>query len=737
MTTSPAEVQAQLERILASPIFSASARSVQFLRFCVEQSLQGNHDQIKESTVAVEVFGRTPNYDPKTDPIVRVQAKRLRDKLDHYYADQGADDPIHITIPKGGYVPQAVRKLPKAKVDFSDWCLDMESPARAVHIEPGAESERAGRRISFPLTLALIALTIIIGSVAVIRSRTASTRSLYTEGEPLPLNAAPGRERNPTWSPDGAVLAFSWDGGSQSSPRIYLQRVGEAQPYRLTRSDQPEYRPAWSPDGKQIAFVRYVDSGHFEVVQKLLSEDAEKSDGVFSYNWGLPDDQPALDWSPDGKSLLVAEQPSDASPFRLLLVNVASGKRKLLTDPPAGTSGDIDGKFSPDGSLVAFRRGGLGDLYVVSIVGEADHPARRLTPNNPGIRGIAWSRDGQHILFGSLKGGFGWAIWQVGLHSGSPAPLLMGDFDAVSLAISPDGSQLAVEREDHITNLRKIDLAGNEKGVPARWLAPSDRQDFSPVYSPSGEQVVFISTRSGPRELWLENSKDGTVRQLTHLTGTGFPLTPSWSPDGTKIIFALRKNGPTNLVVIDAESGATRQITSSASRYFSPVYSADGRFIYFNSNSDGLGRVWRMAADGTGNPEPMFWDVPGVFRNSGDGKSIFFRDSEPELHIARRDLSTGLLQTIFSSDKRLSSYEGLCVHDRTVYLLLSPIRNPLRSDLVAIQADTGKTSSIAHFDQSPPGMESGCSVSPNGQTILVTSAQRDESDIYLVKINSR
>jgi Tol biopolymer transport system component len=66
-----------------------------------------------------------------------------------------------------------------------------------------------------------------------------------------------------------------------------------------------------------------------------------------------------------------------------------------LTEPPPGNSGDVEGKFSPDGSTIAFRRGGQGNLYLISLAGKANRPARKLTLNNPGVRGIAWSRDGK------------------------------------------------------------------------------------------------------------------------------------------------------------------------------------------------------------------------------------------------------------------------------------------------------------------------------------------------------
>src|SRR5262245_31518357 len=95
----------QLERILTSPGFARNARLSRFLRFVVEGHLEGKDDELKESLVAIEVFGRSPGYDPKQDPIVRTEAIRLRARLSEYYLNGGKDDPLVIELPKGGYVP--------------------------------------------------------------------------------------------------------------------------------------------------------------------------------------------------------------------------------------------------------------------------------------------------------------------------------------------------------------------------------------------------------------------------------------------------------------------------------------------------------------------------------------------------------------------------------------------------------------------------------------------------------
>jgi tetratricopeptide (TPR) repeat protein len=99
------EVNAALGRILATPAFVRSPRLAQFLRFAVEQRLSGRADAPKEMEVGVQVFGRGGDFDPRVDPVVRVQARLLRFKLHEYYETVGKTDLIHIDLPKGSYLP--------------------------------------------------------------------------------------------------------------------------------------------------------------------------------------------------------------------------------------------------------------------------------------------------------------------------------------------------------------------------------------------------------------------------------------------------------------------------------------------------------------------------------------------------------------------------------------------------------------------------------------------------------
>ena len=107
---SEAEVQAALDRILASESFRTSPQLGAFLRFVVEAVLGGRGASLKGYTIGVEALGRDASFDPQADPIVRVEATRLRRAMERYYAGAGSDDPVIIELQRGSYVPTFVRR---------------------------------------------------------------------------------------------------------------------------------------------------------------------------------------------------------------------------------------------------------------------------------------------------------------------------------------------------------------------------------------------------------------------------------------------------------------------------------------------------------------------------------------------------------------------------------------------------------------------------------------------------
>ena len=96
----------------ASEAFRGSPQLIAFLRYVIEATLRGEQDRIKGYTIAVEALGRTDDFDPQSDPIVRVEATRLRRAINRYYDNGGKHDPVQIDLPLGSYVPSFRRVAP-------------------------------------------------------------------------------------------------------------------------------------------------------------------------------------------------------------------------------------------------------------------------------------------------------------------------------------------------------------------------------------------------------------------------------------------------------------------------------------------------------------------------------------------------------------------------------------------------------------------------------------------------
>jgi hypothetical protein len=110
----PEAIRRQLDRILQNPDFKGSEKQRDFIAFVVNETLSGRASQIKGYTIAVTVYGRKEAFDPQTDPVVRLEAGRLRRKLEKYYSGAGKDDPVRIDILKGGYVPTFEEVTPRS-----------------------------------------------------------------------------------------------------------------------------------------------------------------------------------------------------------------------------------------------------------------------------------------------------------------------------------------------------------------------------------------------------------------------------------------------------------------------------------------------------------------------------------------------------------------------------------------------------------------------------------------------
>ena len=201
---SPSEVRAQLERILTSPDFDVPERAHRFLKYVVTEALSGRAGRIKAYSIAVEVFGRGATFDPQSDPVVRIEAGRVRRGLERYYLTGGSSDPIVITIPRGSYAPVFSQRAADARPESGE-----PQPVPS----PGADHSKPWQRIPWLVLSTLAAIILVLGAWAVFQWVTfphnlpLGPTDLAVQGPNIPkLLVEPFRDATAT--PEGATIAI-------------------------------------------------------------------------------------------------------------------------------------------------------------------------------------------------------------------------------------------------------------------------------------------------------------------------------------------------------------------------------------------------------------------------------------------------------------------------------------------------------------------------------------------------
>jgi Tol biopolymer transport system component len=631
----PGAVAAQLERVLGSATFHGAERSRSLLRFIVEETLQGRADRLKEYTLGAEALGRGDQFDPRTDPIARVEASRLRSRLDVYYATEGASDTVRISLPKGGYTP----------------VFDLRAAPAGLSL--------LGRAMAFKPVLVAFA----VAAVAIVIALWLFTRAV--PDPPLAQEVRLEIATPPT--PDPISLAISPDGrnvvfvaSADGLSRLWLRRLDSTTPRQLVGTEHASL-PFWAPDGRSVGFFADGTIKRIDLESGLVRPISTAA---------VP---AGAAWNTDGVILhpLVPDGP-------LFRTSVAGAPLAPATQLAPGQTGHRGPAFLPDSRHFLFYAMGtpavrgvyVGELgtTVVRRLLEADSPAIVAPPDHllyvqgstlfmhrvdpgpvvllgeptalaegiaseagAGLPAIAASATGTIVYRTGSAGGERQFVW-FDRDGRELSRIGMAEAQGPSYgSMAPDHRRLAIQRTiDGNTDIWLMDL---ERGPSIRFT--SDPQaEIAPVWSPMGDRIVYASQLDGVFQLF-EKALDGTPGKLLLRTPEAKQVT-DWSRDGRYLLyraitFELAFEVDIWAMALDGSDRAPFAVVRSAFEERDAQFSPDARWIAYQSNESGQQEVYVQPFRGPGDRVRISANGGVQARWRADGRELFYLTLEGRL----------------------------------------------------------------------------------------------------------
>ena len=515
------------------------------------------------------------------------------------------------------------------------------------------EQSRNAKIWSSPFMAAALLLVVFLGIT--FRVRSGSPREASADlSSPLqrlrPFTGADEDAAHPAFSPDGRRLAFVRQGSRNEDSGIFVKLLTGDDQMQLTH-DRDDVRPVWSPDGRTIAFARWKHDGLSLFTVPSTGGVEQKLD-----THGVTPARGEVDWSPDGKTLAFTGR--DA----LYLLPLAGSPVRRLTNPPPSAA-DRAPSFSADGKRVLFVRGrGSGfpeEIRVVSLDGGDEDLAASVTAEVLGAP--RWSGDEKSVIFSSNFGGKP-GLWRVSLEK-HDLPVQIND-SAADPAIFPPRHLLAYDRGSRGLNVFQLNLAAGERNMAgARILIPQTGQTDqgpAPQISPDGQNLAFMSDRSGTMEIWVSDADGRNPRQLTAIGNAG---TPRWSPDSKILVFDAPHKNTSGIYTVPVAGGEARLITVDDFENRCPSWSGDGKWIYFASTRAGKFQVWKTPAQG-GITVQLTQRGGHAALEAPDGKHIFYaKTAQAYPEIWQADVNGGS-ERLLSRDVRPVMWAAWAVVDK-------------------------------------------------------------------------
>ncbi len=518
---------------------------MKFFRFIVMETLEGRGDQLTESAIAEKVFNQK-GFTASEKSVVRVEKRRLREKLKEYYDGPGKGDPVMISL-GSTFVPVFAPRV------------------------NGALLTTMGRRISLGRTAWVAPVLVAAVATFLWLRRTPVEDFVLT-----PLTSDTGFTSDAAISPDGKLVAYASDRSGEGNLDIWVQNIATGDRARLAPNPADDYEPSFSPDGSRVAFRSDRDGGGIYTVAVLGGGDlrliAKQGRGPrFS-----PDGQRIVYWV--GESYFVHTQ--------LYVVTAAGGTPRQVQ---AGFYGAHDAVWSPDGKELLFwgqrDESSTPDWWLAPADGGEAKPTGALAAfarENLSAGGpAAWV--GNEVYFSARRDTTN--LWKVSISRssgkirGNPRRLIFGTDQEGEPSVAANGSIVfsSVASSTNVWRL-PVDLKqGRATGNLARVTRDLSKQVFPSISD--NQRLAFSADRAGKREIWVKDLTEGKDTMLA-VSPSEFD-SPKITPDGSNVAYAVERPGWA--IHVAAATGGEDKVYRDGGP--PRAFSADGAKLLFEAKS--------------------------------------------------------------------------------------------------------------------------------------------------------
>ena len=330
-------------------------------------------------------------------------------------------------------------------------------------------------------------------------------------------------------------------------------------------------------------------------------------------------------------------------------------------------------------------------------------------------------------------------VWKIrSLRAGREQRVPLAESGVTSLsiprAVGPDRVRIAYARTVRDSNIWRI-----REPDPSHPAGIAKPEPFSPInstrpergaqFSPDGNRIAFLSSRSGSDEIWVCRSDGSKLMQLTSFGGVQIGH-PEWAPDSERIVFHARPEGRSRLYVVSASGGPPRQLDHGSMQAALPNWSRDGRSIYYDTV--GSHQIWKIPAGG-GQPAQVTKGPDDYFAvESLDGKALYYsKHTATGFSLWKLSFESGAESQVLVLEP-LSGGTGFFVVEDGIYF---SARREARThgSIRFFNFASGKISEVAAIDKSPLGLTAFPFSRGQARTILFGQLDRSGSDLMLIE----